>query len=218
MISSRSNSTKNDDLGEQYHHTDSRPGVCHRPSFRQFEISRFGNLWNGRVSDLAPFHHGICSLMLLSSRSAFDSQTLSNVAIKKISPFRSLSTCQRTLREIRILQRLKHENVRRLSKVILFQSWQSSYSCSLQVVEIIEILKPTSLDQMRDVFVAKITLIDSLFSLLHLFSYLIQALMDTDLSQIISHQNGSKILSDDHILYFTYQLLRGVKYIHSANV
>ena len=88
----------------------------------------------------------------------------------------------------------------------------------MQVVEIIEILKPTSLDQMRDVYVAKITSIDSLFSLLCIFSYLIEALMDTDLSQIISHQNGSKILSDDHILYFTYQLLRGVKYIHSANV
>lgn len=51
-----------------------------------------------------------------------------------------------------------------------------------------------------------------------LFSYLIETLMDTDLSQLITHQNGSKILSDDHILYFTYQLLRGVKYIHSANV
>jgi mitogen-activated protein kinase 1/3 len=42
--------------------------------------------------------------------------------------------------------------------------------------------------------------------------------MDTDLSQLITHQNGSKILSDDHIIYFTYQLLRGVKFIHSANV
>jgi serine/threonine protein kinase len=45
-------------------------------------------------------------------RSAFDTQTLSNVAIKKISPFLSTTTCQRTLREIRILQRLKHENVK----------------------------------------------------------------------------------------------------------
>ena len=42
--------------------------------------------------------------------------------------------------------------------------------------------------------------------------------MDTDLSQLITHQNGSKILSDEHIVYFMYQLLRGVKYIHSANV
>jgi serine/threonine protein kinase len=44
-------------------------------------------------------------------RSALDTQTVSNVAIKKISPFLSKTTCQRTLREIRILQRLKHENV-----------------------------------------------------------------------------------------------------------
>ena len=46
------------------------------------------------------------------SRSAFDTQTLSNVEIKKISPFLSTTTCQRTLREVRILQRLKHENVK----------------------------------------------------------------------------------------------------------
>jgi len=109
--------------------------------------------------------------------SAFDSQTLTNVAIKKISPFLSITTCQRTLREIRILQRLKHENI----------------------VDIIQILKPSSVEQMKDI-------------------YLIETLMDTDLSQLISHQNGTKILTDDHILYFTYQLLRGVKYIHSANV
>ncbi|CAF4402385.1 unnamed protein product [Rotaria sp. Silwood2] len=109
--------------------------------------------------------------------SAFDTQKLTNVAIKKISPFLSKINCQRTLREIRILQRLKHENI----------------------INIIEILKPTSLEQMKDI-------------------YLIETLMDTDLSQLITNQNGSKILSDDHILYFTYQLLRGVKYIHSANV
>ena len=42
--------------------------------------------------------------------------------------------------------------------------------------------------------------------------------MDTDLSQLITSHNSSKILSDEHIIYFTYQLLRGVKYIHSANV
>ena len=57
-----------------------------------------------------------------------------------------------------------------------------------------------------------------LFRSVFFSSYLIETLMETDLSQLITHQNGSKILSDDHILYFTYQLLRGVKYIHSANV
>jgi len=44
--------------------------------------------------------------------------------------------------------------------------------------------------------------------------YVVQPLMDTDLSQLTRNQ----ILSDDHVCYFLYQLLRGVKYIHSANV
>ncbi|VFQ91459.1 unnamed protein product [Cuscuta campestris] len=39
--------------------------------------------------------------------------------------------------------------------------------------------------------------------------------MDTDLHQIIrSHQS----LSEEHCQYFMYQVLRGLKYIHSANV
>ena len=45
--------------------------------------------------------------------------------------------------------------------------------------------------------------------------YIVYELMDTDLHQII---RSSRPLSDDHIQYFVYQLLRGLKYIHSANV
>lgn len=37
------------------------------------------------------------------------------VAIKKISPFEHQTYCQRTLREIRILTRFQHENVRPLN-------------------------------------------------------------------------------------------------------
>nr|GEX87801.1 mitogen-activated protein kinase 3 [Tanacetum cinerariifolium] len=45
--------------------------------------------------------------------------------------------------------------------------------------------------------------------------YITTELMDTDLHQIIrSNQN----LSEEHCQYFLYQLLRGLKYIHSANV
>ena len=40
-------------------------------------------------------------------------------------------------------------------------------------------------------------------------------LMDTDLHQII---RSAQPLSDDHCQYFVYQLLRGLKYIHSAGV
>lgn len=71
---------------------------------------------------------------------------------------------------------------------------------------------------MKDMYVnaERKSQIDCFFSFIR--SYLIETLMDTDLSQLINYQNGSKILSDEHIVYFTYQLLRGVKYIHSANV
>ena len=39
--------------------------------------------------------------------------------------------------------------------------------------------------------------------------------MDTDLHQIIQSQQQ---LSQEHIQYFVYQILRGLKHIHSANV
>eukprot|EP00045_Choanoeca_perplexa_P002407 m.24366 g.24366 ORF g.24366 m.24366 type:complete len:359 (+) comp11500_c0_seq3:350-1426(+) len=44
--------------------------------------------------------------------------------------------------------------------------------------------------------------------------YIVQGLMETDLFKLIKVQK----LSSDHICYFTYQILRGLKYIHSANV
>ncbi|KAJ1487428.1 kinase-like domain-containing protein [Baffinella frigidus] len=45
--------------------------------------------------------------------------------------------------------------------------------------------------------------------------YIVTDLMDTDLHRII---RSSQDLSDDHVRYFAYQILRGLKYIHSANV
>ncbi|XP_065200812.1 mitogen-activated protein kinase 1 isoform X2 [Planococcus citri] len=44
--------------------------------------------------------------------------------------------------------------------------------------------------------------------------YIVQCLMDTDLYKLLKTQK----LSNDHICYFLYQILRGLKYIHSANV
>ncbi|XP_051204158.1 mitogen-activated protein kinase 4 [Lolium perenne] len=45
--------------------------------------------------------------------------------------------------------------------------------------------------------------------------YLVSELMDTDLHQII---NSSQPLSNDHCLYFLFQLLQGLKCIHSAGI
>ena len=95
------------------------------------------------------------------------------VAIKKISPFEHQTYCQRTLREIKILTRFNHENI----------------------IDIRDILRTTSMDTMKDV-------------------YIIQCLMETDLYKLLKTQR----LSNDHICYFLYQILRGLKYIHSANV
>jgi mitogen-activated protein kinase 1/3 len=44
--------------------------------------------------------------------------------------------------------------------------------------------------------------------------YMIQTLMDTDLHKLLK----SQVISNEHICYFICQLLRGLKYIHSANV
>uniref|UniRef100_A0A8R7P9B2 Mitogen-activated protein kinase n=1 Tax=Triticum urartu TaxID=4572 RepID=A0A8R7P9B2_TRIUA len=45
--------------------------------------------------------------------------------------------------------------------------------------------------------------------------YLVSELMDTDLDRII---NSSQTLSNDHCQYFLFQLLRGLKYLHSAGI
>ncbi|XP_057526267.1 mitogen-activated protein kinase 3-like [Amaranthus tricolor] len=45
--------------------------------------------------------------------------------------------------------------------------------------------------------------------------YVATELMDTDLHQII---RSNQSLSEEHCQYFLYQILRGLKYIHSANV
>lgn len=46
------------------------------------------------------------------------------------------------------------------------------------------------------------------------FSYLVTHLMGADLNNIIRTQR----LSDDHVQFLVYQILRGLKYIHSAGI
>ncbi len=45
--------------------------------------------------------------------------------------------------------------------------------------------------------------------------YIVFDLMESDLHRILRSQQP---LSDEHVRYFVYQLLRGLKYIHSAHV
>ncbi|GAA5958214.1 hypothetical protein JCM21900_000146 [Sporobolomyces salmonicolor] len=109
--------------------------------------------------------------------SAIHRPTGQKVAIKKIAPFDHSMFCLRTLRELKLLRYFAEQNV------------------SENIISIVDIVKPTSLDAFKEV-------------------YLIQELMETDLYRVIRTQN----LSDDHVQYFVYQTCRALKALHSADV
>jgi mitogen-activated protein kinase 6 len=107
--------------------------------------------------------------------SSLNSETNEHVAIKKIAnAFDNRIDAKRTLREIKLLRHMDHENV----------------------VAIRDIIPPPQRESFNDVYIA-------------------YELMDTDLHQII---RSNQSLSEEHCQYFLYQILRGLKYIHSANV
>lgn len=64
------------------------------------------------------------------------------------------------------------------------------------VIGIKSILRPTSREDFQEI-------------------YVVNELMETDLAQIVK---SNQPLSDDHIQFFLYQILRGLKYIHSAGI
>jgi serine/threonine protein kinase len=88
-----------------------------------------------------------------------------------------------------------------LRSLLLQRSDDSRYffdvTANLQVIRIIDIIPPApTAEEFEDV-------------------YIVQDLMETDLHRIIYSKQP---LTIDHIQYFVYQILRGLKYIHSANV
>ncbi|KAJ4904199.1 Mitogen-activated protein kinase 6 [Raphanus sativus] len=107
--------------------------------------------------------------------SAMNSESNESVAIKKIAnAFDNKIGAKRTLREIKLLRHMDHENI----------------------VAIRDIIPPPLRNAFNDVYIA-------------------YELMDTDLHKII---RSNQALSEEHCQYFLYQILRGLKYIHSANV
>ncbi|KAL0718665.1 hypothetical protein Bca4012_067988 [Brassica carinata] len=107
--------------------------------------------------------------------SSVNRETNERVAIKKIhNVFQNRIDALRTLRELKLLRHLRHDNVIAL-KDVMMANHKTTF---------------------KDV-------------------YLVYELMDTDLHQIIK---SSQVLSNDHCQYFLFQLLRGLKYIHSANI
>ncbi|CAA3020662.1 mitogen-activated kinase homolog MMK1 [Olea europaea subsp. europaea] len=147
--------------------------LSHGGRFIQYNI--FGNIFEVTSKykpPILPIGKGAYGIVWYS---ALNSETNENVAIKKIAnAFDNKIDAKRTLREIKLLRHMDHENV----------------------VAIRDIIPPPQTSSFNDVYIA-------------------YELMDTDLHQII---RSNQALSEEHCQYFLYQILRGLKYIHSANV
>ncbi|CAN1254052.1 Mitogen-activated protein kinase 5 [Linum perenne] len=141
---------------------------------RYVQYNLYGNYFevpSKYVPPIRPIGRGAYGIVC----AAVNSETHEEVAIKKIgNAFDNKIDAKRTLREIKLLRHMDHENV----------------------IAIRDIIRPPKKEAFNDV-------------------YIVYELMDTDLHQII---RSDQSLTDDHCQYFLYQLLRGLKYVHSANV
>lgn len=124
-----------------------------------------------RYKIIEPMSHGAYGIVC----SAQDMHEDENVAVKKIEGvFEHITVTKRTLRELRILRHLQHENLMQV-KNIFMTGTRGDFE---------EI-------------------------------YVVSELMETDLGSTL---RSSQVLSDDHCQFFLYQILRGMKYVHSALV
>ncbi|XP_021668400.2 mitogen-activated protein kinase homolog MMK2 isoform X2 [Hevea brasiliensis] len=141
---------------------------------RYVQYNVYGNLFevsSKYVPPIRPIGRGAYGIVC----AAVNSETREEVAIKKIgNAFDNRIDAKRTLREIKLLRHMDHENV----------------------IAMRDIIRPPKKEAFNDV-------------------YIVSELMDTDLHHII---RSDQLLTDDHCQYFLYQLLRGLKYVHSANV
>ncbi|KAL1361665.1 hypothetical protein HN51_010002 [Arachis hypogaea] len=144
----------------------------HGGQFIQYNI--FGNLFEVTAKyrpPIMPIGRGAYGIVC----SVLNTETNELVAVKKIAnAFDNHMDAKRTLREIKLLRHLDHENV----------------------IGLRDVIPPPLRREFNDVYIAT-------------------ELMDTDLHHIIRSNQG---LSEEHCQYFLYQILRGLKYIHSANI
>jgi len=125
--------------------------------------------------------------------SAHDREEAMTVAIKKVCLGGAMGwdrhEAKSLLRELKLLQHFDHENIMRLR----------------------DLLVPASLTPWATSTGGPAASFSEV--------YMVQDLMATDLHYIIqSAARGKQSITEDHIQYFTYQLLRGLKAIHSAKV
>lgn len=107
------NASKSPSSKEQHEMTDSCPSVCELIKDQIFEVGP-------RYTNLKYIGEGAYGMVV----SGDDTQTCQRVAIKKLSPFEHQCFCQRTLREIKILARFKHENIINMQDIIRANSFE----------------------------------------------------------------------------------------------
>ncbi|KAG1098691.1 hypothetical protein G6F42_017948 [Rhizopus arrhizus] len=129
---------------------------------------------------------------------AKDCETNEQVAIKKVCRiFEKTILAKRALREVKLLKHFNgHENVSKTVLVSLVIALNPNpFFLTTQITSIID-MDIVNLQDFNEI-------------------YLVQELMEADLHQII---RSGQPLTDAHFQYFVYQICRGLKYIHSANV
>ena len=77
----------------------------------------------------------------------------------------------------------------------------------LRELKILRLLQHNNIIQIREVLLPETENFEDI--------YIVYELMETDLSSIIK---SNQELSEEHVKFFLYQILRGLKYIHSANI
>lgn len=163
-----------------------------------------------RYMDLKPLGYGGNGLVF----SAVDTDCDKRVAVKKII-LTDPQSVKHALREIKIIRRLDHDNIVKVCStawlsLVLFVGLEIDYlihnffPCFFFPVQVFETLGPNGRRLTEDV--VSLTEVNSV--------YIVQEYMETDLCQLL--ERG--LLSEGHARLFMYQLLRGLKYIHSANV
>jgi len=137
---------------------------CYMVHGTKFEVSK-------RYTVLEPVGQGAYGIVC----AAQDEENCESIAIKKIeNAFEHITFTKRTLRELRILRHLVHENI----------------------IDVRTIFMPGSKEEFEDI-------------------YVFSELMETDLASILK---STQAITDDHCQFFLYQILRGMKYVHSAQV
>ncbi|KAK4535880.1 hypothetical protein CDCA_CDCA06G1905 [Cyanidium caldarium] len=150
-----------------------KPTVTPQRAFHSYVVANTRFTVPVEYELIRPIGQGAYGLVV----SARNQRTGAHVAVKRISRvFAHATDARRTLREIKLLRHLRHENIIDLQDLFVEPS--------------------ATQNEFDDV-------------------YLVSTLLDTDLHQIIA---SGQPLKDDHFQYFLYQILRGLKYIHSAKV